>query len=221
MKTVIIGGGSLEAEVAIRIIKQEKCTVIAADRGLDYCRLIHILPDVAIGDFDSVSSGTIGLLPSFEKKGVKVIRLNPIKDDSDLEAALDYALKNTEGDIVILAATGTRLDHVFGNLSLLRRAAEHGRHAMIVDRTNRIRLLSAGETVTIKKSEQYGKYVSLLPVFGRCEGVTETGVFYPLDNAVIGDGKYYFTLTISNEITEDVATFSVGQGMLLLIEAKD
>lgn len=222
MKTVIIGGGSLDADVANSVIGNEECLLIAADRGLDYCRLIHRKPDVAIGDFDSVSTGTRNLLDSIEGKGVKLIRLDPVKDDSDLEAALDYVLENTvEGDIYLLGATGTRLDHVIGNLSLLRLAARHDRHCYIVDRNNRIRLIRDGETVVIKKCEQYGRYVSLLPVFGRCEGVRATGVYYPLDNAIVGDEKYYFTLTISNEITSPMASFSVGKGMLILIEAKD
>lgn len=223
MRTVIIGGGSLDMDVAEALIDEDDdTTIIAADRGLDYCRLLHIKPFMAIGDFDSVSKSTRDLLDSFEQDDVKVVRLNPVKDDSDLEAALDYVLCNTiQGDIYLLGATGSRLDHVLGNLSLLALAARHDRHCYMVDRTNRIRLIRAGETVLIKKNEQYGKYVSLLPVFGKCEGVRATGVYYPLDNAVIGDGKSYFTLTISNEITSSIASFSVATGSLILIESKD
>lgn len=223
MRTVIIGGGSLDSEVAIRTIgTRDDCYIIAADRGVDYCRLLDVRPDVIIGDFDSVSEGTKMILPEYEKEGITVIRLNPIKDDTDLEAALDLAMKQqADGDIYILAATGTRIDHVLGNLSLLKRARVRGRTAILVDRMNRIRMISSGESVRISKSEQYGKYVSLVPLFGPCEGVSASGVFYPLDNATVGKGEYYYTLTISNEITADEAQISVGHGDLLVIESKD
>lgn len=222
MRTVIIGGGSLDVETAIRVINGEEVFLVAADRGLDYCRLLHIRPQVAIGDFDSVSDGTKMMIAGYEKEGMKIVRLNPVKDDSDLEAALDLAMSEVDdGEIDILGATGSRIDHMIGNIGLLKRAADMGRCAMITDRTNRLRLVPEGQEVTIRKDEQYGRYVSLLPVFGPCRGVSATGVFYPLDDADIGDGAYYYTYTISNEITGETAVFSVKKGNLLLTESKD
>lgn len=221
MRTVLIGGGSVDAETAIRVIKNGRAVIIAADRGLDYCRLLHIRPDIAVGDFDSVSAGTKMLLPTLEKEGVRVVRLNPVKDDTDLEAALDIAMNMGKGGIDILGATGTRIDHMLGNLSLLKRARDRDRHATIYDTMNRIRLLSGGESLTIPKKSQYGKYVSLIPFFGPCHGVSATGVYYPLEKADIGDKDGYYTLTISNEITEDTAVFSVEEGYMLVIESKD
>lgn len=222
MRTVIIGGGSLDIETAIRVINGEKVFLIAADRGLDYCRLLHIRPQLAVGDFDSVSEGTKLMIPDFEREGMTIIRLNPEKDDSDLEAALDIAVdKVPDGNIDILGATGSRIDHLIGNIGLLKRAHDKGRCAMITDRTNRLRLLPEGGRVSIRRDSQYGRYVSLLPVFGPCRGVSATGVYYPLDNADIGDGTYYCTYTISNEITEETAVFSVTKGNLLITESKD
>lgn len=221
MRVVIIGGGSLDMETAIRVVRKERSYIIAADRGLDYCRLLHIKPDVAVGDFDSVSSGTKDLLVSYEHKGIQVVRLNPIKDDTDMEAALGIATNMGRDGIAILGATGTRIDHVLGNLSLLREADEKGCPAAIYDSKNRIRLISSGESLSIKKSEQYGQYVSLFPMFGPCHGVTATGVYYPLDKADIGTGDGYYTLTISNEITDAEASFSVDNGTLLVIESRE
>ena len=221
MRVIIIGGGSLDMETAVRILREEKSFVIAADRGLDYCRLLHILPDVAVGDFDSVSEGTKNMLTLFEHQGVQIVHLNPIKDDTDMESALSIGLNIGKDGIIILGGTGTRLDHVLGNMSLLKEADDRGCPAAIYDSKNRIRIISSGESITIKKSEQYGKYVSLFPLFGACHGVSATGVYYPLDKADVGTGEGYYTLTISNEITEDEAEFSVDDGYLLVIEAKD
>lgn len=221
MRTVIIGGGSLDTETAIRVIQKEKSVIIAADRGLDYCRLLHIKPTIAVGDFDSVSTGTKMLLGKYEQSGIRIVRLNPIKDDTDLEVALDIAMNMGKGGIDILGATGTRIDHVLGNLSLLRLAHEKNKTATIYDSKNRIRYLASGDSLTIRKSEQYGRYVSLIPYRGMCRGVNASGVYYPLENAVIGDDEHYYTLTISNEITAEEAHFSVEKGELLVIEAKD
>lgn len=221
MRVIIIGGGSLDMDTAVRILREEKSFVIAADRGLDYCRLLHILPDVAVGDFDSVSDSTKDMLTMFEHQGVQILRLNPIKDATDMEAALSIGLNMGRDGVIILGGTGTRLDHVLGNMSLLKEANERGCPAALYDSKNRIRLISGGESLTIKKSEQYGRYVSLFPLFGACHGVSESGVFYPLDKADIGTGEGYYTLTISNEITEDEAEISVDDGYLLVIEAKD
>lgn len=221
MRVVIIGGGSLDTETAIRVIKKSKAYIIAADMGLDYCRLLHIKPDLAVGDFDSVSSGTKDLLTDFERHGIRIIKLNPVKDDTDLEAALDLAMNMGKGGIDILGATGTRIDHILGNLSLLKRARVKDKEATIYDSKNRIRLISGGGSLTIKKNEQYGKYVSLFPLFGECHGVSATGVYYPLDKADIGGGDGYYTLTISNEITDEEAHFSLDEGDMLIIESRD
>ncbi|MQN01214.1 MAG: thiamine diphosphokinase [Lachnospiraceae bacterium] len=221
MQVVIIGGGSVDTETAIRVIRREKAYIIAADRGLDYCRLLHIRPDLAVGDFDSVSAGTKELLDEFARSGIRIIELNPIKDDTDLEAALDIAMRINCDTINILGATGSRVDHILGNLTLLKKAKRNGKNAVIYDRTNRIRMISGGEKFTLAKKDQYGKYISLFPLFGECQGVSATGVFYPLDGKDIGGEDGYFTLTISNEITEDKAAFFVEKGDLLVIESRD
>ena len=77
----IIAGGKIEDAFAIEVLKgfAEK-TVIAADSGMEFLRRNEIVPQVIIGDFDSVSKET---LEWFQKKeGIVWHRLNPQKDDT-------------------------------------------------------------------------------------------------------------------------------------------
>ena len=62
----IIAGGKIEDAFAIEVLKgfAEK-TVIAADSGMEFLRRNEIVPQVIIGDFDSVSKET---LEWFQKK---------------------------------------------------------------------------------------------------------------------------------------------------------
>ena len=58
----IIAGGKIEDAFAIEVLKgfAEK-TVIAADSGMEFLRRNEIVPQVIIGDFDSVSKENHGM----------------------------------------------------------------------------------------------------------------------------------------------------------------
>ena len=142
--------------------------------------------------------------------------LNPVKDDTDTEAALHLAFHKTQGDIVILGGTGTRLDHVMGNISILKQGIAQGRKVLLMDPYNRIQMVKS--QLLIEKGEQFGKYVSVFPLDGRAEGVTLKGFFYPLDNATLESDS---SLGVSNEITGEVGEIFVKSGLLLVIESRD
>ena len=158
----IIAGGKIEDAFAIEVLKgfAEK-TVIAADSGMEFLRRNEIVPQVIIGDFDSVSKET---LEWFQKKeGIVWHRLNPQKDDTDTEFALRLAISMGAECITVLGGTGSRLDHVLGNIELLGIGLELGVEIELLDANNRIRMTDHG--MVLKKEEQFGKYVSLIPYF--------------------------------------------------------
>ena len=72
--------------------QDDKKMVIAADRGVEACVKLGITPDFIIGDFDSVSEEGKEYLSQY--KGT-VVSLNPVKDDTDTEAALHLAFHKT------------------------------------------------------------------------------------------------------------------------------
>ena len=86
----------------------------------------------------------------------------------------------------------------------------------LIDSHNRIRLLKA--RTILQKSQQFGKYVSLLPLTTEVTGVTLTGMKYPLQDAAFTSDN---TLGVSNEIVEDEAVIDLKNGILIMIESRD
>lgn len=214
---VIISGGQLHSDFLRRMLLQWRDTfLIAADRGLEACRALSLVPDVVIGDFDSLGEDEKKQLGVLKEQGVRLIFLNPVKDDTDTEAALHYAFEETQGEIVILGGTGTRLDHVMGNIAILGQGLERGRQITLLDEHNRIRMTK--DRLMIPKNRQYGRYVSVLPFGGEASGVTLEGFFYPLADVTMHMAS---SLGISNEIVASCGVISVKKGTLLVIESKD
>ena len=214
MATYIFSGGHLDLDFARKMLgNEEACTVIAADRGAEACAKLRITPDYIIGDFDSISDEGKAFLENFAGE---MVTLHPVKDDTDTEAALHLAFDKTEGDIVILGGIGTRLDHVIGNISILRQGIIKNRKVILLDAYNRIQVVS--DCLTIDRETQFGKYVSIFPMGGVAKGVRLQGFYYPLEDAtLVGDSS----LGVSNEIVEEKGEISVREGCLLVIESRD
>ena len=121
--TIIVSGGDIQRDFALDFLRnriertgREKLCLIAADRGLEFFMENHLLPDVAVGDFDSLSPQGEEFLKDLST--VEVIRLKPEKDDSDTQCAVNLAIRRGTKRIEILGATGRRVDHLIANLGL-------------------------------------------------------------------------------------------------------
>ena len=239
--TIIVSGGDIQSDFALYFLKKniekagrENIRLIAADRGLEFFLDYLILPDVVIGDFDSLSEDGKNFLEmqnedipyggmlewklqKGEGKVVEVVRLRPEKDDSDTQSAMNYAIQNGAKEIVILGVTGNRVDHLMANFGLLILAQKQDTEVALADRYNYMKLIPSG--TSLNKAEQFGKYVSFFPLGGDVTGLTLEGFKYPLD-------KYHLTtadsgLTVSNEISEEYAKVTYESGTLLMIMSRD
>ena len=215
MRVVIISGGHIDDAFALGWLEQNKYDcMIAADSGMDFLYRNGLVPDVIAGDFDSVKSDSLSYFMGLN--GVQVMKLNPMKDDTDTEFVIREAIRRGAVEITVLGATGTRLDHVLANVHLLGIGLEEGVSIQLVDKHNRIRMTD--DFLELRKDEQFGAYVSVLPVKGDAKGVNLTGMKYPLKDADISS---FTSLGVSNEILSDIARIQVAEGVLLVIEAKD
>ena len=167
-----------------------------------------------MGDFDSVKPETLAYFK--EIPSITWRTLNPVKDDTDTEFAIRYAIEDGASSITLLGATGTRLDHVLGNISILGIGEDAGVPIELLDANNRITMHK--KSFSIAKEKQFGRYVSLLPYGGEVSGLTLTGMKYPLSDAVLG---LYNSLGISNEITGDTAYITFDHGTIIAVESID
>ncbi len=225
MKAAIVAGGTIDSSFVLDYMKKENYQVtLAADRGLEFFYENHLTPDIIVGDFDSVKPMA---LEFFQKEGgegtqPQMIALNPMKDDTDTGHALMTAISMGCDQVHIFGATGSRLDHVLGNLQLLGYGLREGVDCAILDAYNKIRLIR-GETV-LHKQEQFGTYVSLIPYTPQVTGLTLEGFLYPLKDHVMG--CFYLADAapvsgVSNEIVDDTARISLKDGILVLVESRD
>ncbi|ONI45924.1 thiamine diphosphokinase [Candidatus Epulonipiscioides gigas] len=188
---------------------QDYDIIICADNGLFHANYLNITPSFIIGDFDSVDQE---LLEKY--KDVKKQILNVQKDETDTEAAVDYAINIGATEIVIYGGIGTRFDHSFANVSLLVRLNNLGIKSSIKNSHNTIYLVN--KKIDIKA--QKDTLVSLLPLSEKVTGVKTTGLYYSLSNATFDMGKSY---GISNVMTKNLASISLKTGKLLVILAID
>lgn len=216
---VIMAGGSFNDKDKVRfgkgISQLRDPLFIAADKGISYMNDLGISPDFWIGDFDSADDSTTEEdIAKVKSQGGQIIKLNPVKDDTDTEAALDLAMKNSKGSIYIFAGLGGRTDHALSNIHILKKALDCGRKAILLSYRERIRLTD--DRLVIKKSEQYGNYVSVFPFSTEASGVDIEGMKYSLSDATFSYGT---SLGQSNEIVDEEGIITVKDGILLVIES--
>lgn len=212
---LIVSGGSIDDVLVLDLLqKNHYDTVIACDRGMEFFWRNGICPDLILGDFDSADER---VLDFFRKRAdVRMEQFPAQKDWTDTELAVRRALKLLPDRIDLTGATGSRMDHVLGNLQLLALGMESGVQILILDANNRIRLID--RSFSIKKNEQYGKFVSLIPHGGAVRGLTLRGMKYPLEGATLTPD---ISLGISNEIEDDEAEIAFTEGKLFVLETKD
>ena len=191
MRAVIIGNGEIRDYTYIKSFLRPDDFIICADGGLRHVKGLGVNPDIAIGDFDSYT----------KPDGIKSVIFPSHKNLTDGEIAVDYAIENGYFEILLLAMTGSRLDHTFTNIFQL---AKQG-NITLIDDDNEVYVIK--DSITLKGKK--GKTMSVIPVFSNLVGVTATGVYYPLDNdtLVFGEGRGN-----SNVITDDMCTVSVKDG---------
>ena len=131
--------------------------------------------------------------------------------DSAGETEYEYFQKNTDVPIKRLNPVKDYTDTDVA----LRLALELGAEEITILGGTGARI---DHTVSIKKEEQFGKYLSLFAMGGAVKDLTLQGVFYPLDHYLL---EGMDPLCVSNEITEKACRINFSEGVLLVIESKD
>nr|WP_314463253.1 thiamine diphosphokinase [uncultured Clostridium sp.] len=213
---LIVTGGTIDFEFArAYLANQSFDKIIAVDGGLTALSQLNLKPDAVVGDFDTVEESVLTEYRNFPGDITWDIH-KPEKDETDTELALSTAVNLGCTDLVLLGATGGRLDHFMGNVHLLYYCLKQGVDASIVDPKNRITVLEKGRGFEADK--MWGTYISFLPLTMEVKGITLSGFKYPLHKKDISIGT---SLCISNELTGAAGSIEFDSGILICVESHD
>jgi len=184
--------------------------LIAADGGLTHMQALGFVPDLLIGDLDSVTDDQVNWAQS---KGARVMKFPMDKDETDLELALHEAVNSGCKRITITAAMGGRFDQTLSNIYLLNLPVLNGIDARIDD--------GLQEVILVRRAAEVcgtpGDIISLLPLSPIVRGITTNGLKYPLaDESLI----FYRSRGLSNVMLTDQASVSIVDGVLLCVHQR-
>lgn len=182
--------------------------LVAADGGARYLLALDLMPHLLVGDLDSVDPSDLARM---EAAGVTTLRSPTHKNETDLELAIDAAIEAGAGEVVLVGATGGRLDQTLANLLILAQR-EWAATLQILDGDQRALLLRGPATQQI--AGKPGALVSAIPLSAQVTGITYTGLAYPLLNHTLALGS---TRAVSNELAAPAARVEIASGLLLLI----
>jgi len=184
---------------------QEDGFLVAVDGGLRHLLAINQHPHLLIGDLDSVTPEQLEEVSSRE---VEIQRFPVEKDETDLELALLETTRRGYKTIILVGALGGRIDQMLANLYLLMLPELHGLKVRIIDRCQEIFLIRHNAQV----DGQAGDIISLLPLKGNAEGISTTGLEYPLTNETL---LLEHSRGVSNRMVEPYALITLKKGCLL------
>lgn len=192
--------------------------VLAADGGYRALYRLGTTPDLLLGDFDSLGDVP---LPA----NLPVVRFPVRKDDTDTGLALRYGLEQGFRDFALYGCAGGRVDHLLANLQSMARVSRLGASVRLAAPDYDAWALTgpaapganAPAAVLTLPPRPGGTLVSVFCHGDRAEGVTLTGLAYPLsDAALTGD----FPLGVSNRrLDGQPATVAVRRGTLLIFQS--
>lgn len=184
---------------------------VAADGGIAHAHRLDRAVDVLIGDLDSVSAEDLARAHAHDT----AVEEHPRdKDATDLELALLHVVEALDDaaprEVLVVGGHGGRSDHLVGNLLLLAAArfASLRLHAWWGDDTIDV----VHDALTLHAPD--ASTVSIVAMHGPAEGVTTSGLRFPLQDARLEPGS---TLGISNRMDGEVATVTVARGTLAVI----
>lgn len=209
-RVVIVGNGTLVSHDILFIKPADY--VIGVDRAAYWLIREGRVPDIAIGDFDSATKEEVDTI----KKSISHIKeFPPMKDQTDMELAVLYAIEQKPSKVLILGGIGSRMDHTLATVHLLERLLSAKIPHFLVNEQNRIRLIDKGRTI-LKSGEGY-RYVSIIP-FTKLISVKLSGFRYDLPKTTIIRGS---TRGISNKLTGGQGEITLFSGKAWIVESND
>jgi thiamine pyrophosphokinase len=214
-RAVIFANGELRDEKKIKAQLGVEDFLIAVDGGYQHLKILGLIPNLVIGDLDSMQKFDVNQL---QDAGVEFLSFPPEKNETDLELALLEATDRDYRKILIVAGLGGRLDQTLGNLALLKSPVFESFHIKMDDGCMEVwNLMSSIYPEGLQILGEKGDGVSLLAFGSYGKKIFTEGLKYPLTGE---DLLPYQTRGISNEMLGSIAMVSISEGELIVIHSR-
>jgi thiamine pyrophosphokinase len=182
--------------------------IIAADGGSRLALACGLVPDVVVGDMDSLLTDELDAL---QARGALIERSLAEKDETDLELALLAAVARQATWIRVIGGVGDRLDQTLANLYLLTLRELTGRDTRLVNGRQTLWLIGPGAHPLHGAA---GDTISLIPLAGDAVGVRTEGLAYPLRDETLSFGP---ARGVSNVMQVAEASVTLAAGALIVV----
>lgn len=211
MRSIIVSGGKAPSKELLKEYIKDDDYIVGVDKGCNILREIEATPNIILGDFDSIDKEVLNY---YKDKGVKIEKFNPEKDYTDTDLGYIKALEVNPSEIILFGATGSRIDHMLGNIGILLKGLRENIKVTIVDDNN---IMYAVNKSSLVKKEK-GCVISFHALSDVVKNLTIKNGKYPLNN-------YDMTLleprAICNEFLDDDIYIEFDSGIILILYTKD
>lgn len=209
-RALVFANGDLNDGIAVQtaLAHADHAQIIAADGGAQLALACGCVPDVVIGDMDSLPPE---ILAELQTRGAMIVRHPPAKDETDLELTLLYAVHSGAEWIRILGAVGSRIDQTLANIYLLTLGGLHNRDVRIVSGKQTFWLAEPG---THDLYGTAGDTLSLIPLTGDVTNIRTEALDYPLRGETLQFGP---ARGVSNVFSGTSARVTFDSGLLLVV----
>ena len=222
MKSIIVGSVPITDEKSILIekiaaVRNNGGIAIAADAGVLFFMENDIAPDCFIGDMDSLDEKITKDILRERYPHMVIETCSPIKDDTDMALAVEYAVKSGSRSIEIFGGIGgKRLSHMQANIQLMHNYAMKGIEVSMHNADTDMYIISEGMNKRMTFDESFEGSISIFSLSDKAKGVKISGLKYEYE----GELSNEVSLGVSNSFIGKEATVEAEQGALLLMLEK-
>ena len=206
MRAVVVSGGTPPSkELLLKYLKDDDF-LIGVDKGCNALFDYNLIPDLILGDFDSAKREAIEYL---KNKGARILTFEPEKDYTDTDLGYIKAKENGADEILFFGVTGTRIDHMMGNIGIMLKALKEGIKVKVIDDHNYMFLIDDNHIFKGK----YGEIISFHALSDVVKNINIRGAKYSLSNY---DMTLFEPRAICNEFIDDDIEITFDSGIILV-----
>ena len=178
MKALVIANSILPSNEILQAVQESCGVVVCADGGANRARAHGIEPDYIVGDFDSITQETRDSFPR-----TRYVQLSD-QENGDLEKTLAFVCEQGIKDIILIGATGIRLDHQIVNLNIVEKYSDRLAIEIFDDYGIGFFITALDKPKRFTGKTFPGQQITLV-AFKKAEGIITSGLKYPLKNETL------------------------------------